>query len=208
MSFPKPPPRPARPKVTDPELLRRAARLSCMEPHQICGAEETEIGLVMTFPGGAQSVYVPEDKPDAAGQKGLLQLRPPTGHKFSQQARIYQHHRTDDSTADNEPWSVSELDELARRNVNMPAWVRGDHGPTLLYWVDGCPVRARSAWLMVARQARMTPGYAAEIGRGDCNNYRKLIVDSGWIRTDEIHLLDHDETAEVQNNWREEPASC
>jgi hypothetical protein len=210
VSFPQPPARPARPTPVEHHLLVKAARASGTEPHRIVGVEETDDGLIITESNGAQNIVVPEDRPDALGRTGVLALTPPTGFPFTKSARIYAPHNATpepQDDGDTYPWSALELDELSRRIQHLPAFVNGTNGPSILGWVEGDPIKARAAWLLIARQSQCTPGQAAKTNRGECHTLREIIVRSGWVAAKEIPRLDHDTTADLIH-WNKETTAC
>jgi hypothetical protein len=211
VSFPQPPARPARPTPVAHDLLVKAARASGTEPHRIVGVEETDDGLIITESNGAQNIVVPEDRPDALGRTGVLMLTPPAGFGFPKGARLFAPHNATpepQDDGDTYPWSVAELDELARRVQHLPPFVNGTNGASILYWVEGDPIKARAAWLLIARQGQCTPGQAAQTNLRECHTLRQIIVQSGWVADRELGKLDHDTTRDLVGWNKQEVPAC
>ena len=185
-----PPARPARPNPIPADVLAEAARAIGMAPNEIIDVTDVDAGRIITTHDGSKVIVVPADRPDGAGQTGVLVYHWPGMGEIPKMARVYVDPRPAVPMVDTQGWSVAELDELARRE-RVPDLEYGlSRGPSRLPWVAGDPVKARAAWLHIAHRTGITPGEAAMRNVQEAADLRRIITDSGWLAAGELPRLD------------------
>lgn len=185
-----PPPRPPRPARLDPGVLAEAARALGMKEREIALVTDTEAGRVIQTVDGVAMIVVPADRPDAAGQTGVLHFPTPR-HPASRNPRVgtYADPAGPAPAEVTEGWDLADLDQEARRVPVPPAVNVPGVGPSLLPWIGNDPVRARAAWLYMADRLRLPPASPTLRRNQHVARYRAIILASGWLDEREASRL-------------------
>jgi hypothetical protein len=181
------PVRPPRPQHIDDETRADAARRLGMKPSEITAVVDTDAGRIVTTADGTALIDVPVDRPDGAGQTGLLVYRGLIS-KDSGASRYVDPTTARQHTGTSEAWSVADLDtEAARLHVPAPAY--GDpSGPSQSAWIGNDPIRARAVWCKIATGLGVDPAQAAH-RNAEAAYCRKVIAASGWLSAAEAAAL-------------------
>lgn len=184
---PEAPARPPRPQHVPEEILAEAARRLGMKRSEIVAVTDTDAGRIIETTDGNAVIDVPADRPDSAGQTGLLIYRGvvcmSTGlPRYVDPATAGQQQGT------GEAWTVADLDiEAARVHVPAPTY-DGPGGPSRRVWIGNDPVRARAVWCMIATGLGVEPQQAAHRS-AEAGHCRQLITASGWLSAREAASL-------------------
>ena len=123
------------------EILAEAARRTGMKRSEIVAVTDTDAGRIIDTADGNAVIDVPADRPDGAGQTGLLIYRGAvcmsTGLPRYVDLVTARHQQ-----GTGEAWTVADLDVEAAR-VHVPAPEGGPSGPSRRAWIGTDPIRAR-----------------------------------------------------------------
>jgi len=184
---PEAPARPPRPQHVPEEILAEAARRTGMKRSEILAVTDTDAGRIIETSDGNSVIDVPADRPDGAGQTGLLIYRGVVCMSTSLPRYV------DSATAQRqqgggEAWTVADLDvEAARVHVPAPTY-DGPSGPSRRAWIGTDPIRARAVWRMIAEGLGVEPQQAAHRSP-EADHCRQVIVASGWLSAREAASL-------------------
>ncbi|GAB2836316.1 hypothetical protein GCM10027176_45800 [Actinoallomurus bryophytorum] len=190
MSTPVLPVRPVRPRIPAPELLERAAEYG-FPVRDVNDVWLTRDGdLVISSGAGVEHICVPEDRPDGAGQHGVLLHRAAPGYAEPRGSRKFVPR---DTGPVNEPWTIADLEWAGRQLVAPAAEGIADGFGGFRSWLfaeDDAPVRAYRLWQEIAKRNRggitMAEAVANFPTAALC---RQLIADSRWLSVDEAAAL-------------------
>lgn len=189
INLPTLPVRPPRPRVPTTEVLERAAAWGVRPEDMNTGWITDEGDLAIESGLGVVNVYVAADRPDGAGQSGVLLLH---GAPSCPEPRGIPKFVPRDVTA-TDYWTANDLD-WAGRTLRPPAHPehREDGMSGFGSWVFGgdgdAPVRARRLWREIAKRNSLTLEEAVSripLAR----TCRQLIRDSGWLSEREAKQL-------------------
>lgn len=190
MSTPVLPVRPARPRIPAAELLERAAEYG-FPVRDLNDVWLTRDGdLVISSGAGVENICVSADRPDGAGQHGVLLHRAAPGYA---EPRGIPKFVPRDAGPVNEPWTVEDLRWAGRQLVSPTAeGVNDGFGGfrSFLFGGDGdAPVRALRLWEEIAKRNRGVTLAMAAANYPVAALCRQMILDSRWLSADEAAAL-------------------
>ena len=170
----------------DPELHQAAAALVGAPLDEVINVEAHPHGLIIYTSDGGSYIDVPEDRPDALGQSGLLIYETATWHPVTDGWTMHLPAFVDpapQAAAAADPWTLAELQAEAEKRAGR---VNRNAYPQLL--AGGDPRDAMGILLTIARRLRVVPRAAVSRDQVAAQAW-DLISRSGWLDESELDKL-------------------
>jgi len=186
--------RPPRPVHIDPQVLAEASAVTGMKKREIVEVIDTDAGRVVHTVDGSACIIVSRDRPDGAGQHGVMHYPRPGGPLPPKGAAVFVDPAPAQQAPAEEPWTIQDLDTAASRVVTPSAPTGGRAGPSYAPWIAEASdpaeraIRARALWLGRAERAHLTPNVAAH-RFADCADFRRIVIGSGLLSDREARRL-------------------